>query len=35
MNKTLKTAGITILAAAAAGAMAAWIIRDQIGRAHV
>lgn len=32
MNKTFKTAGITILAAAAAGAVAAWIIRDQISR---
>lgn len=32
MNKKLKAAGITILAAAAAGAVAAFIIRDQISR---
>jgi hypothetical protein len=32
MNRTLKTAGITILAAAAAGAIAALIVRDQISR---
>ena len=32
MNKKLKTAGITILAAAAAGAVAALIVRDQISR---
>ena len=32
MNRKLKTAGITILAAAAAGAVAALIIRDQITR---
>ncbi|MGD8321316.1 MAG: hypothetical protein PVJ02_12700 [Gemmatimonadota bacterium] len=32
MNKTLKTAGITVLAAAAAGALAALIVRDQISR---
>ena len=32
MNKRLKTAGITVLAAAAAGALAALIIRNQISR---
>jgi hypothetical protein len=32
MNKRLKTAGITILAAAAAGALAALIVRNQITR---
>lgn len=32
MNKQLKTAGITILAAAIAGGIAALIIRDQIHR---
>lgn len=32
MNKRLKTAGITILAAAAAGALAAFIVRNQISR---
>lgn len=32
MNRKLKTAGITILAAAAAGALAALIIRDQVTR---
>ncbi len=32
MNRKLKTAGITILAAAAAGALAALIVRDQISR---
>lgn len=32
MNKKLKVAGITVLAAAAAGALAALIIRDQISR---
>ncbi len=32
MNKKLKTAGITVLAAAAAGALAALVIRDQISR---
>lgn len=32
MKRTLKTAGITVLAAAAAGALAALIIRDQITR---
>ncbi len=32
MNSTLKTAGITVLAAAAAGAVAALVIRDQITR---
>jgi hypothetical protein len=32
MNRALKTAGITVLAAAAAGAIAALIVRDQITR---
>lgn len=32
MNRKLKTAGITILAAAAAGALAALVVRDQISR---
>lgn len=32
MNKHLKTAGITVLAAAAAGALVALIVRDQIVR---
>lgn len=32
MNKKLRTAGITVLAAAAAGAIAALVIRDQITR---
>lgn len=32
MNRTLKTTGIALLAAAAAGAVAALVIRDQITR---
>ena len=32
MNKKIRTAGITVVAAAAAGAIAALIIRDQITR---
>lgn len=32
MNKKLKFAGITVLAAAAAGALAALVIRDQMSR---
>jgi len=32
MNKRLKTAGITVLAAAAAGALAALIVRNQVYR---
>lgn len=32
MNRTLKAAGITILAAAVAGGMIALIVRDQISR---
>lgn len=32
MDRRLRTAGLTVLAAAAAGALAAWIIRGQIGR---
>ena len=32
MNQKIRTAGITVLAAAAAGAIAALIIRDQITR---
>ena len=32
MNKKIRTAGITVLAATAAGAIAALIIRDQITR---
>jgi hypothetical protein len=32
MNKKLRTAGITVLAAAAAGAIAALVIRDQVTR---
>lgn len=32
MNKKFKTAGITVLAAAVAGAVAALIVRDQISR---
>ena len=32
MDKKLRTAGVTVLAAAAAGAIAALIIRDQITR---
>jgi len=34
MNSRLRTAGITVLAAAAAGALAALIIRDQITRSR-
>jgi hypothetical protein len=32
MKRTLKTAGITLLAVAAVGAVAAWVVRDQIDR---
>jgi hypothetical protein len=32
MDRRLRTAGLTVLAAAAAGALAAWIIRGQISR---
>jgi hypothetical protein len=32
MSRTLKTAGIAIAAAAAAGALAAFVVRDQISR---
>jgi len=32
MGKKLKIAGITIVAAAAAGAAVAWVIRDQVTR---
>ena len=32
MNRRVRTAGLTVLAAAAAGALAAWIIRGQISR---
>ena len=32
MNRRVRTAGLTVLAAAAAGALAAWIIRGQITR---
>ena len=32
MSRKLKVAGITVLAAAAAGALAVWIVRDQITR---
>ena len=32
MNRTLKTTGIALLAAAAAGALAALVVRDQITR---
>ena len=32
MKRGLRTAAITVLAAAGAGALAAWIIRDQISR---
>lgn len=32
MNRTIKTTGIALLAAAAAGALAALVIRDQITR---
>lgn len=32
MNRQVRTAGLTVLAAAAAGALAAWIIRGQISR---
>lgn len=32
MNKKLRTAGITVIAAAVAGALAALIVRDQINR---
>lgn len=32
MDRNLKTAGLTVLAAAAAGALAAWLIRGQISR---
>lgn len=34
MNRTLRTAGLTVLAAAAAGALAALIIRGQISRSQ-
>lgn len=32
MDRRIRTAGITVLAATAAGALAAWIIRGQISR---
>ena len=32
LNRTLKTAGITVLALGAAGAVAAFLLRDQISR---
>ncbi len=32
MNRTLRVTGISLLAAAAVGALAAWVIRDQISR---
>jgi len=32
MGKKLKIAGITIVAAAAAGAAVAWVVRDQVTR---
>ena len=32
MDKKTRNAGITVLAAAAAGAVAAWVIRDQMQR---
>ncbi len=32
MNRKVKIAGVTILAAAAAGAVAAWIVRDQVSK---
>lgn len=32
MNRTLKTLGITVLAVAAAGAVAAFVVRDQMDR---
>lgn len=32
MNSKLRTAGVTVLAAAAAGAIAAFVVRDQISR---
>jgi len=32
MNRRLKIAGVTVAAAAAVGAFAAWLVRDQISR---
>jgi hypothetical protein len=32
MNRKLKIAGVTIAAAAAVGALGAWLVRDQISR---
>lgn len=32
MSRNLRVAGITLVAAAAAGALAAWLVRDQISR---
>ena len=32
MKRSVKTAGITVLAMAAAGAVAAWVVRDQLDR---
>ena len=32
MNKTLRAAGITLAAVAAVGAVAAWLVRDQMDR---
>lgn len=32
MNRLLKTTGITLMAVAAAGAVAALVVRDQVGR---
>lgn len=32
MKRSLKTAGITVLAVAAVGAVAAWVVRDQLDR---
>lgn len=32
MNRRLKIAGVTVVAAATVGALAAWLVRDQISR---
>lgn len=32
MNRKLKIAGVTVVAAAAVGAFAAWLVKDQISR---
>lgn len=32
MNRRIRIAGVTLVAAAAAGALAAWLVRDQMSR---